>query len=163
MIKYFTNPLLIDYVSILLNITPDERDQVVEYSGEEWDVDRVAIAHYQQLGPKWVAKRGDRAYCVGGFTMQTRGVWREWAMFDKEVWTDRQLWVPITRYCRRVCDDMIRLGHAHRIECLSHASRSKAHAWCGIIGFHKEATLYGAAASGADMILFARVNKAARV
>lgn len=162
MIQVFTDPWLMDLIQIAAHITPDEREQIEAYNGETFDVERVALAHYMLKGPKWVIKSDGVPVGAGGYEPLTKGVYRDWALFAEQVWTDRRLWVPVTRICKRAADAMIESG-AHRLECLSLASRIKAHEWCAILGLEKEGVQVGAAANGADLVVLSRVNKAARV
>lgn len=163
MLQVFNNPLLLDYVSVCIKLAPDLREQVEAYNGEPFDVDRVAVGHWSLPGPKWVLKDGVAPLVVAGFEPIVKGVWREWAMFAEEVWTNRHYWFKATRECRKACDAMFSSGSAHRLECLSLASRGQAHRWCEILGFANEGVRVGAAANGADMVVLARVNKSARV
>lgn len=156
-----TSPLLMDFVIAAINMPQDERDQLESFTGEQFDIDGVAIGNYTVNGPKWVIRSGTTLLCVGGFGLQRRGVWRDFMLTTPAAW-EAEHWYPLTRICRRVMDSMFRSGQAHRLECIVPArrlaSRARLEKWYKVLGYRREAPLAGYCADGSDAVLFSRVG-----
>jgi hypothetical protein len=155
MIEVFNNPFLLDFISVCLRMPQDERDNFEALTGQKFDVDSIAIGNFTVPGPKWVIKADGEPICVGGFVPQRPGVYRDFMINTPEAFS--KYWFPVTRIARRAMDSMLRTG-AHRLECISHHSREDAFKWYSVLGYNKEATLYGYCANGADAVLFSRVK-----
>ncbi len=156
MIQIYNNPLLLDFLKVCHQLPQDERDQLEAFTGEKYTVDGAAVGNFTVPGPKWVLKNGDEPLCIGGFVPQRPGVWRDFMLTTPVVWEKH--WFTATRNARRAMDAMFQSGQAHRLECISHHSREKAFKWYKVLGYHREATLHGFCANGADAISFARVR-----
>ena len=156
MIEIYSNPLLLDFIQVACTMPQDERDNWTALTGQPYDVDQIAMGSFCQAGPKWVIKADDKPICVGGFVPQRPGVWRDFMINTPDAFTKH--WFPVTRNARRAMDAMFASKQAHRIECVSLAGRDKAFRWYKILGYNKEATLYGYCANGADAIIFSRVE-----
>jgi hypothetical protein len=158
--KIFTDPLLLDFLSICINMPEDERKQLEAFTGEPYSVDGAAIGNFTVLGPKWVIKTNEGvAVCVGGFVPQRPGVYRDFMLTTPEAWTTH--WFAVTRICRRALTAMME-GGAHRLECIVPATRlayrPQIETWYKAIGYTREATLYRYLADGSDAVVFARVR-----
>ena len=156
MIHVYSDPLLIDFLRICVQMPEDERRQLEAFTGQPYDVDGAAVGNFQVPGPKWVIKSDDTPLVVGGFVEQRPGVWRDYMLTTPAAWTEH--WFPITRICRRIMDAMLIGGQAHRLECISHASRAQAHRWYRVLGYEQEACHRGYCANGDDAVVFARVR-----
>ncbi len=156
MIQIYTNPWLLDFLKVCNQLPQDEREQLEAFTGEPFTVDGAAIGNFTVPGPKWVIKDGDEPICIGGFVPQRPGVWRDFMLTTPIAWEKH--WFPITRCARRAMDAMFASKQAHRLECIAHHSREKAFKWYSVLGYHREATLHGFCANGADAISFARVR-----
>lgn len=159
MAKLFTynNPFILDFVIVADKLPQDERDQLEAFTGQKYDAESAAVGAFTAPGPKWVIKTEDnRPICVGGYVYQRPGVWRDFMMNTPEAFGEH--WFAVTRSVIRIMNSMFLSGQAHRLECIALASRTKAHDWYRILGLHKEGVLHGYAASGADAIIFARVQ-----
>lgn len=170
MLKIFNNPFLGDFIQIAARLPQDERLQIEAMCGSAYDVDGAALGNYMAPGPKWVAKLADTdeqfdageslAICVGGFTEQRPGVWRDFLLTTPEAFPAHA--VAITRFCRKAMDAMLESGQAHRLECVTPASRLQSRPelekWYKILGYNKEALRYGYCANGADAVAFSRVK-----
>jgi hypothetical protein len=156
MLHCYNNPYLLDFLIVCDKMPPDERAQLEAFVGEPYDVDRAAIGNFQTLGPKWVWKTDDGVpLAVGGYVLQRKGVWRDFLLSTPEIW-QRPYWFPFTRSVVRIMNSMLLSGEAHRLECISLASRTKAFSWYDTIGYNKEGVLHGYAANGSDAVLYAR-------
>jgi hypothetical protein len=155
-IEIYTNPLLLDFIKVCIKMPQDEREQLEAFTGQKYDVDGAAIGNFMVQGPKWVIKADGEPIVVGGFAQQRPGVWRDFMLTTPEAWTDH--WFPVTRFCRRAMDWMLASKQAHRLECVAHHSREKAFKWYRVLGYNREATLYGYCANGADAVIFSRVQ-----
>ncbi len=156
MIQVYTDPLLLDYIKVCIALPQDEREQLEAFTGQPYTVDGAAVGNFTAPGPKWVIKADDEPLCIGGFVLQRPGVWRDFMLTTPEAWAKH--WFSITRIARRAMDAMFSSGQAHRLECISHHSREKAFEWYRVLGYNREATLYGYCANGADAVLFSRVR-----
>ena len=156
MIQVYSNPLLLDFIKICVKLPQDEREQLEAFTGEPFDIDGAAVGNFTAPGPKWVIKDGDEPLVIGGFVPQRPGVWRDFMLTTPDAWAKH--WFPITRIARRAMDAMFASRQAHRLECISHHSREKAFKWYRVLGYNREATLYGYCANGADAVIFSRVR-----
>ena len=160
MIQVYTNPLLLDFIKVCLNMPQDEREQLEAFTGEKYDVDAAAIGNFTVPGPKWVIKADDEVLCIGGFVPQRPGVYRDFMLTTPAAWEKH--WFPITRIARRAMDAMLHSKQAHRIECVTPAarlaSRPEVEKWYAVLNYHREGIMYGYCANGADAVLFSRVK-----
>jgi hypothetical protein len=156
MITIQENPLMLDFIKVCIKLPQDEREQLEAFTGMAYDIDGAAVGAFTSPGPKWVIRADGEPIIIGGFTPQRNGVWRDFLLTTPEAW--EQHWFPVTRICRRVMDAVLISGQAHRLECVSLASRTKAWKWYKILGYNKEGTLHGYCANGADAIIFSRVR-----
>ncbi len=159
MIQVYTNPLLLDFIKVCLNMPQDEREQLEAFTGEKYDVDSAAVGNFTVPGPKWVIKADDEVLCIGGFVPQRPGVYRDFMLTTPAAWEKH--WFAITRVARRAMDGMLR-EQAHRLECIAPAARLAARPeiekWYGLLGYTREAPLWRYCANGADAVIFSRVR-----
>jgi hypothetical protein len=160
MIQAYTNPLLLDFIRVTIDMPQNERETFEATTGEKYDVDSIAVGNFMVAGPKWVIKNGDKPLCVGGFAPLRPGVWRDFMINSPEAWSLH--WFPITRICRRMLDAMFTSGQAHRLECVTTAHRVQKHPcierWYSAIGYEREAVLRGYCADGSDAVMFSKVS-----
>jgi len=160
MIQLYQNPPLIDYLHACMYMPEDERAQIEAFHGQPYDVDGAAIGNFTVPGVKFAIKTAPDAMplAVGGFVMQRPGVWRDFMLTTPEAFEKRN-WFAVTRLCRHAMDWMLKSKQAHRLECVCLASREgKNSRWYNVLGYNREATLYGYCAYGADAVSFARVE-----
>lgn len=156
MIELYTQPLLLDFIRVCIELPQDQRDQLEAITGQPYDIDGAALGAFQTTGPKWMLKADDKPILIGGFSLQRPGVWRDYLLTTPEAWTDH--WFAVSRHCRRAMDAMLNSKQGHRLECISLASRKEAHKWYRILGYNYEGTLFGYCASGADAVIYSRVK-----
>lgn len=157
MIQVYNNPLLLDFIKVCIKMPQDEREQLEAFTGEPYDIDGAAVGNFTAPGPKWVIKVDDEPIIVGGFVPQRPGVWRDFLLTTPEAWDKH--WFPVTRICRRIMDAMLISGQAHRLECVTPASRAKAFKWYRVLGYNNEGLHPGYCANGADAVSFGRVKQ----
>lgn len=159
MIHVYQNPLLLDYLRVVLKMPDDERAQLEAFTGQPFTVDGCAVGNFTAPGPKWVIKVDDEPLVVGGFSQERPGVWRDFMLTTPEAW---QHWFPVTRICRRIMDAMFQSGQAHRLECVAPTARITARPeiekWYKILGYNSRVLLHGYCASGADAFMYSRVK-----
>ena len=157
MITIYNDPTMLDFVRVCLQMPQDERDQIQAFTGAPYDVDNTAINNFLAPGPKIVLKVGDDPICIGGFIQQRPGVYRDFMINTPASFSPKH-WFEVTRISRRFMDHVLHNG-AHRVECICLASREARNSrWYKVLGYNREATLYGYCASGADAVLFSRVR-----
>ena len=160
MIQTYTDPLLLDFIKVCINMAQNERECFEALTGEKYNVDSIAVGNFMVPGPKWVIKADDEPLVVGGFVPQRPGVWRDFMINTADAWGKH--WFPVTRIARRAMNAMLESGQAHRIECITPAARLAARpeieAWYRVMGYTREATLWRYCANGADAVIFSRVR-----
>ena len=156
MIRVYTDPLLLDFLKLAVAMPEDERRQLEAFTGQSYDIDGAAVGNFTVPGPKWVIKVGDEPIVVGGFAEQRPGVWRDYMLTSPRAWTEH--WFAVTRICRRIMDAMLISEQAHRLECISHASRAQAFGWYRVLGYEQEGILRKYCANGDDAVMFSRVR-----
>lgn len=160
MIKVYTDPWLVDYLTVCAAMPEDEQEQLEAFTGEVYTIDGAAIGNYSVPGPKWVIKSDDVPIAIGGFAPQRPGVWRDFMLTTPTAWEKH--WFSVTRIARRAMNAMFHSKQAHRLECITPAARIAARPqvedWYRVLGYNREATLYGYCANGADAIIFSRVD-----
>lgn len=159
MIHLYNNPLLLDFLKVCYLLPEEERRQLEAFTGHEYTVDGAAVGNFMVNGPKWVIKDDQTPLCVGGFSMERPGVWRDFLLSTPEAWSPKY-WFPVTRICRKIMDGMLNSGTAHRLECVAPAARltPKLEGWYKLLGYNREGVLYGYCANGADAVIFSRVK-----
>jgi hypothetical protein len=158
MIVVYTDPLLLDFIKVCLNMPQDERDQLEAFTGEKFNIDGAAIGNFTVAGPKWVIKADDEPICIGGFVPQRPGVYRDFMLTTPQAWDH---WFAVTRVARRAMDGMLKNG-AHRLECVAPAARlayrPEIERWYSVLNYKKEAPLWRYCADGTDAVMFSRVK-----
>lgn len=66
-------------------------------------------------------------YCVGGFDEIRPKVWQTWMMGTPDGWDKH--WREITKASRRLMDNLLASGRAHRVQCYALATRTQAQEW----------------------------------
>jgi len=155
MLVVYRNPSLIDFLRVADNLCPDEREQYEAFTGETFDAQRVAAAYAYTPCPQWVICNKEGPVVIAGFNQLRPGVWQDWMFSTPEAWS--QHWRGVTKIARRALDAMLR-EDAHRLQCVSLASRIHAHRWYRPLGLEQEGTLRGYGVNGEDAIMFARLR-----
>jgi hypothetical protein len=152
-VKIYRNPQLVEFIMVAHRMPDDEREQFEAFSGEKYDPDRAAAAFYLRGGPSWVIIADGEPIVVAGFDMIRDGVWQDWMFSTPVAW--ERYWRPVTRLSRRVMDFMLQEA-AHRLQCVSLASRVNAHRWYRPLGLKLEGTLEGYGVNGENALMFSR-------
>ena len=156
-LRVYSNPMALDFIIVSHQATADQIEQWEAMTGHAWDHESCALGMIQTNGPKWVIKTLDhRPIAVAGYHQERPGVFRDFLISNEEAWADGN-WQALTRHARKAMNAMLNNG-AHRLECVSLSSRTKAHRWYAALGMKAEGTLHGYCASGEDAIMFARVR-----
>lgn len=145
---------LIELMVIASKLQPDEIEQYEAFTGLAYDADSFASALFTSPGPKWTLWHENKPIAAAGFHRLRPGVWQDWLASLDEAWSPK-CWFQVTRHSRRVMNWMLR-EHAHRLQCVSLASRIHAHAWYRPLGLELEGVLEGYGANGENALLFSR-------
>ena len=152
--------IALDAIRVCLAATQEQQEHFTTMTGQPWDIDGVAIGCFQSPGPKWSIHIDNVPVAVGGFAEQRPGVYRDWFIFAPAAF-EKANWLRVTRICRKLMDSVLKAG-AHRLECLVPVgrveSRPQLDHWYRILGYNKEALLYGYCANGADAYCYSRVK-----
>jgi hypothetical protein len=154
--QLYKSPSLADFMFVCHKLRPDEREQMEAFTGQPYNPDALASAKFASAGPRWVLCAGETPLCIAGFDMIRPGVWQDWMLSTPEAWADGA-WRETTRATRKVMDAMIG-SEAHRLQCVSLASRTEAHRWYKVLKLKFEGKLEGYGANGEDALMFARVR-----
>lgn len=158
MITVISNPIAMDFISVAIRLPQDEREQLEAMTGEPFDIDGCALGGFMQPGPKWSFRDAQGVPIIaGGFVPQRPGVWKDFMLTTPEAWLPEN-WFQVSRACRKVMDHMLSSGHAHRLECITLATRTKAMEWFRILGYKNEGVLHKYCADGQDAVAFSRVE-----
>lgn len=152
----YKNPTLTDYLQILPRLPEDEVIQYEAFSGRNFDVEEVAAIYSLHQGPRWVLVADGTPIVIAGFDEIRSGVWQDWLFSTPEAWSPSH-WRRTTRECKRTMKVMLQTV-AHRLQCVSLASRLDAHRWYGALGLELEGRLSRYGAGGQDALIFARVR-----
>ena len=76
--EVFNEPILLDFIRVVLNAAPDQIEHLETMSGEKWTIDGVALGSFTAPGPKWSIRIDDVPVVIGGFAPQRKGVYRDW-------------------------------------------------------------------------------------
>jgi len=160
MVVIYDNPTLLDFVFATIQMPEGERRAFEALTGHKYDVDGIAIGNYGVTGPKWVMKNDEgKVLSVGGFALQRPGVYRDFQINSPEAFSDKANWLPLTRFCRKAIDWMLDSKQAHRIECVTPASRGPdVLRWYRTLGYYFEGTIYGYCANGEDALMYCKVK-----
>lgn len=154
--QVFRKPTVIDFLAVCQRLCPDEREQFEAFTGEKYDPEQLAAAYSLRDGPSWVLVADGQPLVIAGFDMLRPGVWQDWLLSVPEAWSEAH-WRAVSRRARRVMDAMLR-SEAHRLQCVSLASRVQAHRWYRVLGLELEGTLRAYGANGENALMFSRLR-----
>lgn len=155
MLEIYRNPQLLDFIHVCHKLPADEIEQYEAFSGEGYRPDVVAAAYSLRPGPAWVIVADLAPVVIAGFDLIRPGVWQDWLLSTPAAWDKH--WRGVTKIARRVMDAMLQT-EAHRLQCVSLASRIHAHRWYRPLGLKLEGTLHGYGVNGEDAYMFARLR-----
>lgn len=154
-IVVYAKPTLLDFLRVCSQLPEDEREQYECFTGEAFEYERVAAAYSLRGCPMWVLTIDDEPIVIAGFDRIREGVWQDWLFSTPAAWDTH--WRTVTKYAKKVMDAMLR-GEAHRLQCVSLASRIHAHRWYRPLGLELEGTLRGYGVHGEDALMFSRLR-----
>lgn len=150
------DPTLIEFMRVCGRLCPDEIEQYAAFTGESFDPARVAAVYSLHQGPRWVLLADREPIVIAGFDEIRPGVWQDWLFSVPEAWSPAHF-VRVTRLAKRHMDVMLRTV-AHRLQCVSLASRTRAHRWYGALGLQEGSLMPQYGADRQDAIMFHRVR-----
>lgn len=154
MITLAPDPSVLDFLMVCQELREDEQRQIEASTGEPYDFKKVVAMMCNTPQPRWVVLEDGKPIALIGYTQRRPGVWRDWMMSTDAVWKKP---IAITRICRQIMETMEANG-AHRLECVSMATRVMAHKWYRSVGLKFEGILRSWGAHGEDAMMFARVK-----
>lgn len=154
-LKVYSKPSLLDFIQVCHKLPADEVEQYEAFAGKTYNPEEVAAIYSLRDAMSWTIVADGQPIVVAGFDMIRPGVWQDWLLSTPEAWTTH--WRGVTKICRRAMDAMLQ-GDAHRLQCISLASRIHAHRWYRPLGLVQEGVLHGYGVNGEDAIMFARLR-----
>jgi len=151
-------PTLYDLLALCGNARADEIMQYEALVGP-WSACDAAVGFYTRTGLKFAGVNGDGvAICAGGWDEIIPGVWQSWMVGTDEYW--RAYWRSITKYSRRIMDELLYSGTARRLQTGALAARTAACEWY-VRGLNMvpEGVCKNYGLGGEDMATFARVKE----
>jgi hypothetical protein len=152
----YKDPTIADFLVVCHNLCPDEIEQYEAFAGAPYDAGRVAALFSLREGPRWVLLADGKPIVIGGFDEIRSGVWQDWMFTTPDAWSEAH-WRKVTRGCKRMMDVMLRTV-AHRLQCVSLASRTAAHRWYATLGLQEGPPLPQYGAERQDALMFHRVR-----
>lgn len=154
-------PTMHDLLYLCAQARPDEIEQYEALFGKPWVVDQVANEHFNKGGVKLVLVGDDNLpVAAAGWEQINPTTWNGWMVGTMDNW--REHWLPITRRCRRVMDEMLS-DVANRLEITALASREKTCDWYARgLKMKMEGIRRGFGVNGEDAVLYARVKEVGR-
>jgi hypothetical protein len=146
---------LIDFLQVCSKLPADEIEQFEAFTGEPYNWQRAAALFSQRPGPSWVIVADGTPIVVAGFDQIRPGVWQDWLLSTPAAWD--KYWRSVTKISRRVMDEMLQQG-AHRLQCVSLASRIHAHRWYRPLGLEREGLLRAYGVNGEDAVMYSRLR-----
>lgn len=154
--QIFRDITLAELLHACLHCPADEARQAALLGDGSFDAEVIAANLHLRTGPRWAGYCDGKLISAGGFHELRPGVWQDWMINTSEAF-DPQHWRTVTKYARRIMDAMLKTD-AHRLQCVSLASRIDAHRWYRVLGYTYEGTLRGYCANGEDALMFSRVR-----
>jgi hypothetical protein len=152
-------PYLIDLLTLLLVLPPDEIEQVEALSGVTFEHQGLAARLWLSTELKWAGIDETGPLVVGGYVRTRPGVFQSWYIPHPRVWEDKEIGRTITRMTRKIIKGMITSGTAHRLETVVLSSRTRAQAWYPMIGLKYESALPGYGAKGEDFAMYVALRE----
>lgn len=152
----YKDPSLADFILVCGDLCPDEIEQYEAFTGQTYNPSQVAALFSLHQGPRWVLTADGEPIVIAGFDEIRPGVWQDWLFSVPAAWGPEH-WRTVTRKCRKHMDVMLRTV-AHRLQCVSLASRTRAHRWYGALGLQEGGRLPQYGAQRQDALMFHRVR-----
>lgn len=151
-------PMLQDWVYLAHHMRDDERAQWEALTGMPYDADFAARGFANTPGVAFVLIGADNKPIVGGGFEEIRPkVWQTWMAGSPEGWGTN--WRAITKYSRRLINDLFASGRAQRVQTYALESRKAAHQWyLRGLGQSYESTLPKFYSDGQSAVCYARVE-----
>lgn len=154
-IELLRNPTLFDFIEVCYQLPEDEREQYEAFTGAPYDANVVATQFFMKAGPKWVVTADDKPIVIAGFDCIRPGVWQDWMFSTPAAWDKH--WRAVTKKACVVMAGMLKKD-AHRLQCISLASRIHAHRWYRVLGLVLEGELEGYGVNGENALIFKRMK-----
>lgn len=147
-----------DVLHVVMRLCEDQiRESIAQGWADTFDLERVASGVCKLPGIKHVFRDADgEPYCIAGYVPILPAVCESW-MLATPKWTEHVF--EVTRTSRRVMKHILDNTPFKRLQTLSLASRTHAHAWYATIGLRPEGTLRKMGRAGEDFVMFARVQE----
>lgn len=150
-------PTLLDVLGVCLQLPAEDRAEHRAMTGQEYDPDAAAVNLWAGSGPRWcIADERGLPLVVCGYAHMQPGVFRSWYYATSEAWEKHG--VEVTRVTSELIQGMLR-EHAHRLETVCLASRSKARRWYDRIGLRYESTLQGFGVGGEAAVMYVALRQ----
>lgn len=156
----FAAPTVMDAGYVALHMREDERAQWCAITGRaEYDANDAARTFVGTAGPQWCMRDADgMPLVIGGLEPIGPGAAQAWLACGAAGWDAH--WRPLTRFCRRLVDGLLRDGTLRRVQVVALTTRPGAHEWYGrALGFKHEGILDSYFTDGRDGVMFARTRK----
>jgi hypothetical protein len=159
--QLYHSPILLDYLRVISRAPEDQKLHFTEVTGQEWNIDSIAVGNLETTGPKWSIYADDTPIVVGGFAQRRPGVFEDWFISTPEAFSQEH-YRYVTRLCKGLMDNMLGQKIAHRLECVVPVARlersPRLAKWYKVLGYNREALHHGYCANGGDAVRFARVK-----
>lgn len=155
-----TSTSLVDCIMVAKELPADEIDQIEAFTGNEFNVDDVAMSMFSSTGPMWTLRvcETNEPLVVGGFTRTGAERWRTFFLATKKAW--EQYGGEVTQHAAETLKKVVADQENVRIETYCLARRKLACEWYERIGLTYESTLRGYGVRGESAVLYTLVKGA---
>jgi hypothetical protein len=158
-----TETNLIDLLVVCKSLPEDEIEQIEAFTGEEFDVESIAVSTYNMPGPRWtcrIAETGE-PLAIAGYIQVGASIWRSYMLANERAW--KEFGGEVTHHVKEVIENLAR-GQEHiRLETIALESRERARRWYDRVGLEYESTLRSYGAGGEDAVMYVKVHKPAEI
>ena len=150
-------PTMLHLLHLCSQARPDEIAQYEALVGRRWDIDAVAVDHYNRIGVKFALLAPDgMPIAAGGWDPIIPGVWQSWMVGTMDNW-DRH-WRSLTKATRHVMDVLMDDG-ARRLQTNALASRTAACRWYEKgLKMRPEGVMHNFGVNGEAVAMYARTR-----
>ena len=145
---------LVDILVVGRALPQEEIEQIVAFSGDEFDIQQIAVQIMSANNPRWcirVKETGEPLVAAG---MQQIGsnIWRTWFFATQSAWDDygREITVHTAKTRKLMTEEQEYM----RIETVCLATRKLAQEWYTAVGMEYESTMHGYGVNGESAVMY---------
>lgn len=150
-----TDQTIADTLIVLRALPEDEVKQLETFSGDEFNIDRLAMQLGNSGGPKWTIRLKDTGepLVVAGLFQVGTNIWRTWFFANQRAWDE--FGKEVTVHTARQRQQLFKNQEHMRVETVALASRQrKVFEWYEACGMKYESTMHGYGVNGESALMY---------